>query len=395
MDTKTMKACLRGRLGRHRPTVANHTIKALARKLAFEAQRGQNRGKAKPPKKRKKAKKGKPPKYARLDSERRLLIAELLRLGYGQAEMARRVNCNRSTVYREIKRNKSQKGYRKAYAQRKADGRVKVKAAARRKLTPAIWKEAKERLENDGWTFEQTCGRAKRDGRRFVCKETLYKEFYARLRLVLAGKSQEVLPRLPRGHRKRHRRCPAKYTREAGRGKIPGRVDIDQRPKAVDSRARAGHWEGDLVNGLRGTGNLVTLVERLSRFTLVGYSATKETDAVMKVIAALFAGLPQEMVQTLTLDNGKEFSKFKILVDELGLGVFFAKPYHSWERGTNENRNGVVRKVLPKGSRFDAITDEEMRRIDRMLNDRPLRCLGWRTPREVFMSRLQYRLSAV
>ena len=394
MDTKTMNACLQGRLGRHRPTVAKHTIKALACKLALEAQRGQNPGKAKPRKKRKKAKKGKPPKYARLNREKRLLLAELLRLGIGKTEIAKRLECDRSTVYREIKRNKSQKGYRKSYAQRKADGRVKVKATARRKLTPEIWKEAKEKLENDGWTFEQTCGRAKRDGRKFVCKETLYKEFYARLRLVLAGKSMEVLPRLPRGHRKRHRRCPAKYIREAGRGKIPGRVDIDLRPKTVDSRARAGHWEGDLINGLRGTGNLVTLVERMSRFTLVGYSATKETDAVMNAISELLAGLPQEMVQTLTLDNGKEFSKFQVLVDTLGLGVYFAKPYHSWERGTNENRNGVVRKVLPKGSRFDAITDEEMRRIDRMLNDRPLRCLGWRTPREVFMSRLQYRLSA-
>ncbi len=304
MDTKTMKACLQGRLGRHRPTVPNHTMKALACKLALDAQRGQNPGKAKPPKKkkRKKARKGKPPKYSRLSRDKRLLLAELLRLGISKTEIAKRLDCDRATIYREIGRNGGQRGYGVAQAQRRADGRVKVKATARRKLTPAIWKEAKERLEKDGWTFEQTCGRAKRDGRRFVCKETLYKEFYARLRLVLAGKSMEALPKLPRGHRKRHRRCPAKYTREAGRGKIPGRVDIDQRPKAVDSRARAGHWEGDLINGLRGTGNLVTLVERLSRFTLVGYSATKETDAVMKVMADLLAGLPREMVQTLTLD---------------------------------------------------------------------------------------------
>src|SRR5574344_98227 len=155
---------------------------------------------------------------------------------------------------------------------------------------------------------------------------------------------------------------------------------------------RAGHWEGDLINGLRGTGNLVTVVERMSRFTLVGYSATKETDAVMAVFKALLRDLPQEMVQSLTLDNGKEYAKFKVLVRDCGLDVFFAKPYHSWERGTNENRNGVVRIVLPKGSRFDNITKEQMERIDRLLNDRPLRCLGWRTPREVFTARLQYRL---
>src|SRR5574344_2254134 len=157
---------------------------------------------------------------------------------------------------------------------------------------------------------------------------------------------------------------------------------------------RAGHWEGDLINGLRGTGNLVTVVERMSRFTLVGYSATKETDAVMAVFKALLRDLPREMVQSLTLDNGKEYAKCKVLVRDCGLDVYFAKPYHSWERGTNENRNGIVRRVLPKGSPFDAILDEEMRRIDYMLNDRPMKCLDWRTPREAFMSLLNRHLLA-
>src|SRR5574344_940127 len=204
-------------------------------------------------------------------------------------------------------------------------------------------------------------------------------QVHARQRLVARGKSQEILPVLPRGHRKRHKR--GKSYAGAGRGRIPGRIDIDLRPKSVENRARAGHWEGDLINGLRGTGNLVTVVERMSRFTLVGYSATKETDAVMAVFKALLRDLPQEMVQSLTLDNGKEYAKFKVLVRDCGLDVFFAKPYHSWERGPNENRNGVVRIVLPKGSLFDNITKEHMERIDRLLNDRPLRCLGWRTPR--------------
>ena len=391
MDPKTMLSCQRGRSGRHRLTIPKHTIKALARKLAFEAQRGL-KPKRKDAKKPKKAKKGKPPRYSRIDDKKRATIAALHRMGESDAEIARQIGCHRSTIKREIERNKSQKGYRPKKAQEKAAGRVKVKATARRKLTPAQWKEAKERLEKDGWTFEQTSERARRDGRKFVCKETLYKEYYVRQRLVARGKSQEILPVLPKGHRKRHKR--GKSYASAGRGHIQGRIDIDQRPKSVENRARAGHWEGDLINGLRGTGNLVTLVERMSRFTLVGYSATKETDAVMAVFKALLKDLPQEMVQSLTLDNGKEFSKFKVLVRECGLDVFFAKPYHSWERGTNENRNGVVRIVLPKGSRFDNITKEQMERIDHLLNDRPLRCLGWRTPREVFMARLQYRLKA-
>ena len=283
-----------------------------------EAQRGQhpNRRDAKKPKK---AKKGKPPKYTRLDKAKRGTIATLHRMGVGDAEIARQIGCHRSTIKREIEQNKSQKGYRPKKAQEKAEGRIKAKATARRKFTPAQWKEAKERLEKDGWTFEQTSERARRDGRRFVCKETLYKEYYARQRLVARGKSQEILPVLPRGHRKRHKR--GKSYAGAGRGRIPGRIDIDLRPKSVENRARAGHWEGDLINGLRGTGNLVTVVERMSRFTLVGYSATKETDAVMAVFKALLRDLPREMVQSLTLDNGKEYAKFKVLVRDRGLAA--------------------------------------------------------------------------
>lgn len=105
-------------------------------------------------------------------------------------------------------------------------------------------------------------------------------------------------------------------------------------------------------------------------------------------------GIPKDMLKTCTFDNGKEFAFFKQLEQALGIKVYFAKPYHSWERGTNENRNGVVRKVLPKGSAFDAILDEEMRRIDRMLNDRPLKCLDWRTPREAYTALLHRYLLA-
>ncbi len=162
-------------------------------------------------------------------------------------------------------------------------------------------------------------------------------------------------------------------------------MDIDERPESVGTRARAGHWEGDLVNGLHGTGNLVTLAERRTRFTLVGYVATKESDAVMAVARSLLAGLPEALLRTLTFDNGKEFARFRQLVESLGLDVYFAKPYHSWERGTNENRNGIIRRVLPKGTSFAALTDGQLRLVDRYLNDRPMKCLRWRTPREAFV----------
>ena len=176
-----------------------------------------------------------------------------------------------------------------------------------------------------GWTFEQIHGRCRRDGIAMVCAETLYKEYYRRQKLVMAGKSHEVLPPLPKRQKK-----------------------------------------------------------RMTRFVFFAYAATKEAGAVASAVIGLLASLPKGFLRSLTFDNGKEFAKFEQIKQALGIEVYFAKPYHSWERGTNENRNGVVRKVLPKGRSFDDITEEEMRRIDYMLNDRPLRCLNWRTPREAF-----------
>ena len=328
------------------------------------------------------------PGYHRLTSEKRIIIWTLRKERKSQEEIAEAVGCNRSTICRELKRNKSKKGYRYKKAQGKADHRAAVKAAKRRKFTNKMWRYAKEKLEL-GWTPEQIAGRARRDGIPMVCKETLYKEYYRRQDLVRRGESKEVLPPLPKRRKKRRTRDrDAKKYRNAGRGKIKGRVDIDERPKTVENRARVGNLEGDLINGLKGTGNLVTIVERMTRFVFFAYTATKEADVVASAVIGLLASLPKGFLKTLTFDNGKEFALFKSMEQALGIKVYFAKPYHSWERGTNENRNGIVRKVLPKGRSFDDITEEEMRRIDYMLNDRPLKCLNWRTPREAFASLL-------
>ena len=328
------------------------------------------------------------PAYHCLTEEKRIIIETLRKEGCSNRHIAERVECSPATVGRELKRNLSKKGYRHKKAQGKANHRVAVKAAKRRRFMSEMWALAK------GWTFEQIHGRCKRDGIAMVCAETLYKEYYGRQKLVLAGKSREVLPPLPKRQKKRKTRDRnAKKCRDAGRGKIKGRVDIDERPKTVENRARVGHLEGDLVNGLKGTGNFVTLAERMTRFTFFAYAATKEADVVASVVIGLLASLPKGFLKTLTFDNGKEFALFKSMEQALGIKVYFAKPYHSWERGTNENRNGVVRKVLPKGRSFDDITEKEMRRIDYMLNDRPLKCLNWRTPREAFSS-LLFRYAA-
>lgn len=333
-------------------------------------------------------------KYHRLTIEKRIIIETLYKEGYSKKRIAEVVGCHPATVSRELRRNVSKKGYRHKKAQSKASRRVAEKAAKRRRFTPEMWTLAIELLSK-GWTFEQIHGRCKRDGVPMVCAETLYKEYYRRQRLVLAGKPDEVLPPLPKRQKKRKTRDRnAKKYRNAGRGKIPGRVDIDERPKTVENRARVGNWEGDLINGLKGTGNLVTLAERMTRFVYFAYTATKDANLVASTVIGMLASLPKGFLKSLTFDNGKEFAKFKQIKEAIGIDVYFAKPYHSWERGTNENRNGIVRKVLPKGRSFDNITEEEMRRIDYMLNDRPLRCLNWRTPREAFAELLRRHLLA-
>lgn len=324
------------------------------------------------------------PKYHRLTKYNRIIIETLYKEGYSLTSIAQRIGAHKSTISREIRRNKGQKGYRYGQAQQKADRRIYEKASQKRKFTQEMWELAKEKLEL-GWSFEQISGRSRREEVKMVCKETLYKEYYARQKLISEGKSSETLPPLPRRKKKRKtRNLESKRYRESGRGKIPGRKDIDERPKSVEKRARIGHMEGDLISGRRGTGHILTLSERLTRDTLFSRIATKDADIVAKTVISLLKKIPRGIIKTLTFDNGKEFAKFKEIERQTGVKVYFAKPYHAWERGTNENRNGVVRKVLPKRSSFENLTEEKLAKIDYMLNDRPMKCLNWRTPREAF-----------
>ena len=392
MNPKTILARLKAGQERHRLTIPKYIKKERDRLLSKEAEAcrkaKKNGGRKRSGKSRKAC------KYHHVGAEDRPLIEALLKAGLTPREIGRQLGFHRATVYRELNRNKSRRGYRHEHAQNLAAKRILVKASAHRKFTESQWEAAKTKL-GEGWSFEAFSSHERSEGRVCVCKEIFYQEYYRRQKLVLAGLSDEELPLLPMRRKKRKTRDRnAKKYRNAGRGKIPGRVDISERPKEIEKRARVGHWEGDLINGNHGTGNLVTIVERMTRFTFVGYAATKETDVVMTVIADLLKGLPPDILKTLTFDNGKEFAMFQILKEKFGLDIYFCKPYHSWERGTNENRNGIVRKVLPKGSDFNHISSEQMARIDHLLNDRPMKCLGWRTPREAMAARLAYYLKS-
>lgn len=310
--------------------------------------------------------------YRRMTVVERRLIRMWRQAGYGQREIARLLSRAPSTICREIARNSGGAGYRPEQAHRMAQARARRPGP--RRFTEDVKVDAETRVRN-GWTPEMICGRARLEGRAWVCKETIYKHIYAD-----AEAGGDLYKCLPRAHRKRRRRCPRDDRRRPGQ--IPNQRMIDTRPPEVETRTTVGHWEGDLIYGASKSGNLVTVVERSTRFTLIDRTATKESREVTRTIARMFRKMPQASRLTLTLDNGKEFARHESLARKTGIDVFFAHPYHSWERGSNENVNGLIRRLHPKTCSFAGIGKARLKRIEVFLNDRPRRCLGWMTPRE-------------
>lgn len=179
----------------------------------------------------------------------------------------------------------------------------------------------------------------------------------------------------------------------AGRRFIPDRVGIEQRPAIVNERRRFGDWEGDLVVGSHGTAAIATHVERKSRYLKASLLENRKAETFNAATIPVYQQLPEVLRQTLTVDNGKEFSRFKELEGSAKLKVFFADPYAAWQRGTNENTNGLLRFYFPRGTDFSQISEDELNRAVRRLNHRPRKCLGYRTPYEVMRDALSGALA--
>jgi IS30 family transposase len=318
--------------------------------------------------------------YKRITEDERTHIYRWIQEDRKQSEIARLLGRNPGSISREIERNTGLRGYRPKQAHEKAQ--TQSKRAGPRRFTDEVRADAEARLK-EGWTPAIIGGRARLEGRPWVCAETIYTHIYAD-----AKAGGMLWKSLPRAKRKRRRRCPRQEGR--GRGQIPNQRRIDTRPAEVETRLTVGHWEGDMINGANGTGNLATEVERCTRFTLVGYTKTKEAPEVTRKMCALFKTLPPRARLSTTLDNGKEFAHHEEIAKDSVMDVFFAHPYHSWERGTNENTNGLIRRLYPKKSSFAGIGEVELKRIDTFLNDRPRKCLGWSTPREKMAAFLGY-----
>ena len=232
--------------------------------------------------------------YKRVTAEERTFIHRWIQEGRKQSEIARRLGKTPGSISREIKRNTGLRGYRPKQAHENAQ--AQAKRPGPRRFTQQVRVDAERQLKG-GRTPEMICGRARLEGRPHVCKETIYKHVYADAK---AGGT--LWAHLPRAKRKRRRRCPRKDGR--GRGRILNQRMIATRPAEVETRQTVGHWEGDLINGARTTGNLATLAERCTRFTLVGRTDSKDAEEVMREMCALFNTLSQRARLSLTLDNG-------------------------------------------------------------------------------------------
>ncbi len=310
-------------------------------------------------------------RYKQLTQEERYQIYAYLKAGWNQTEIAMELKRHKSTISREIARNSGFRGYRSQQAQRLTEERRYAKCSYR--IAPSVWTDVKKRLKED-WSPEQISLWLKSQCGVSISHEWIYQH-------ILQDKKQG-------GTLYRHLRCQKQRRKRYGsysrRGQLVDRVSIDQRPAIVDSRSRIGDWELDTVIGKNHKQAIVSLTERKSRFTLIQKVKRKTAECVTNAIINLLAPI-SDQVHTLTSDNGKEFADHKMIADKLNATFYFAHPYASWERGLNENTNGLIRQYFPKKRDFKTITQKEINRVMDKLNNRPRKCLGIKTPNQVFL----------
>lgn len=311
-------------------------------------------------------------RYLHLALEERYQIYALMKAGHPQNEIAVLLGRSPSTLSRELSRNRGLRGYRPQQAQALAQDRASA-CRTRPRITARQWRAVGALIRAD-LSPQQIAERADLENTLAISHESIYRFLYAEKR---AGGA--LWHRL-RGQKPYRRRYGAGRTR---RGQIPERIGIAQRPAAVERRDRIGHWEVDTVHGRRRRGAVLSLVERCSRLTRLAKLATASAGAVRDGSRRRLGPIAHR-VASLTADNGKEFAAHQRIAADLGADFYFADPYSAWQRGTNENTNGLVRQYLPRSRDLTTLTGPEIRMIENRLNHRPRKCLGYLTPYEVF-----------
>lgn len=318
--------------------------------------------------------------YAHLNARERVSLFYLHQSGFSLREIGRRLNRSHTTISRELERNDRISGcYCDRAAQASAETRKAVPRHHRRQTNTQLFAYVTDKLEL-GWSPEIISNRLAKDypyrvKKMRVSPETIYQWIFKE-----AEQGGTLYTHLVRSHKKRRKQ------RRYGslRGHIVNRTDISERPKIVDKRRRYGDWEGDTMVGHKHQGRLVTHVERKSRYLLASKAIDGTAKAFNQVSLKLFKQVPARFRKTLTLDNGSENSAFQQIEKTLSFRVYFARPYSSWERGTNENTNGLIRRYFPKGTNFLNVDETVLQKVVNILNNRPRKCLNYQTPFEVF-----------
>lgn len=311
--------------------------------------------------------------YKQLTQDERYAIYGLCKARFTKKEIARELIRHPATIGREMQRNAGQRGYRPKQAQEKAIMRRKhaYKAST---FTPKVQNRVIQKLEKQ-WSPDQISGWLREDKDIAISHERIYQ-------FVLADKRNNgsLYRNLRHAHRKRKKR----YGSPDRRGQIRNRISIDQRPTCVAAKERMGDWEADTMIGRNHLGALVTMVERKSKITLIRKVNRYTSQAVNAAIKAMVRNY-REYLYTVTVDNGREFAGHEALAQNIETSIYFAHPYHSWERGLNENTNGLIRQYFPKKSDFIKISSAQISHVQNRLNQRPRKSLGYLSPNDYFI----------
>ena len=317
-------------------------------------------------------------KYQQLNAEERSALAALRRLGLSRAEIGRQLGRHRSTVGRELKRNAApyDGGYRSARAHQRAHARRY--RSRRNSHFGAVDMARVEELLREEWSPEQVSGHLARRRELAISHETIYRHVWRDLQ---AGGTLHLHLRCAR------KQCRKRYGRYDSRGRLAGKRMIGERPASIERRQRSGHWEIDTMMGEslgESSDCILTLVERKSGFVLIGKLHARTAAEANRAVLELIARHPSR-VETITADNGTEFHWYAQVEAVAPVKFYFATPHHSWERGTNENTNGLIRQYLPKGKTMVGVTQSQCDTIADQLNNRPRKRHGYKTPNECFL----------
>jgi IS30 family transposase len=320
-------------------------------------------------------------RYRHVSRNERGKIMFLKMWGLKVSEIARRLERDKSTISRELRRNISPHAtcYTDESAQTWADRRRERASQRYRLKNEAVRSYVRDKLK-DGWSPELVAGRIELDYPGCtISHEAIYQYVYH-----LEGQERdEYLRYLCRNHRRRRHRGTGSGKRKS---RIPNRISIDARPAAVEGRRQSGHWEGDSMVSSRNSVVLYSLVERRTRLLKLVRVWGHDGKRTAAAIISRLGPLPKRARRTLTMDNGFEHTRHERITEAIGIRCYFCDPYSAWQRGTNENRNGMVRRYFPKGTDFSRLNRAEIGRVESAINNRPMKCLGYRTPSETASS---------